>query len=122
MNLGDIIEGGCAVEQAKLDLDRTLSVLGELDQSIKWHHVIGNHCLKSLERSYLHGKLSLPANGVAYCSFVDKSKAYRFIILDALDISLRGTQPDTPERELATVKKQLFTLFSLSLNNECIFF
>jgi manganese-dependent ADP-ribose/CDP-alcohol diphosphatase len=91
VNLGDIIEGDCSEAQAIDDLNKTLAILTDVGP---WHHVVGNHCLKSLPRATLHPKLGL--SDVAYYTFTLLN--YTFIVLDSQDISITGTVERSAER------------------------
>jgi hypothetical protein len=117
VNLGDIIEGNCPMQHAERDLDAVLNELKALDDSIDLFHVVGNHCLQ-LPRPYLHAKLSLPDVERAYFSFV--RAGYRFIILDTLEISLKGTVEGSSKRLIADVRMLCERLFLSFCDNFCL--
>jgi manganese-dependent ADP-ribose/CDP-alcohol diphosphatase len=64
------------------------------------YHMIGNHCLYNLPRNKLHEMLQIPpaADGASYYSF-SPHPAWRFVVIDAYDISLLGW-PDSHPRHL----------------------
>lgn len=97
VNLGDLIEGQCAEEQAARDLQRILSELDRLELPLR--HVLGNHCLSSLPRPLLHTQLHLADTDNAYYAFTHAS--HRLVVLDTQQISVCGTTPGSTRRALA---------------------
>jgi manganese-dependent ADP-ribose/CDP-alcohol diphosphatase len=87
VNLGDIIEGRDAEREWEV-VDAALQQL-----QVPLRNVIGNHCLR-LPRERLQRCLNLAK---PYFAFeVDATRT--FIILDSQDLSLRGTEAETPAR------------------------
>ena len=90
VSLGDIIDGRGA--ESRTDLNAMLALWAGLGKPVR--HVIGNHCL-SVPRKEL-----LPALGLRRGWYEFRKAGWRFIVLDALDVSVAG--PTGPrEAELA---------------------
>jgi len=66
------------------------------------YHMIGNHCLYNLPRTKLHEMLNIPpaADGASYYSFSPHAR-WRFVVVDAYDISLLGWDADHPRHQEA---------------------
>lgn len=86
--------------------DKSEEMLGRLIDAFdqlagrRIYHMIGNHCLYNLPRHKLHEMLQIPpaADGASYYSF-SPHPAWRFVVIDAYDISLLGW-PETHPRHL----------------------
>jgi manganese-dependent ADP-ribose/CDP-alcohol diphosphatase len=85
IQLGDIIQGNATPVKTMQDLRTILRSFDHLRHPL--YHVIGNHCC-NIKRTELEKELSLDR---AYYSFVYEE--WRFIILDCMDISLKGRTP-----------------------------
>jgi manganese-dependent ADP-ribose/CDP-alcohol diphosphatase len=83
--------------------DKSAEMLGRLIhafdqlQGRRTYHMLGNHCLYNLPRPQLNEMLQIPAaaDGASYYSF-SPHPAWRFVIIDAYDISLLGWPDDHP--------------------------
>lgn len=93
VQLGDVIEGHDDVERSVADLERVLATFAASGLPVE--HVVGNHCL-SVPRAELHERLGIAA---ARRSF--SVGAWRFVILDSMELSLRGGDPDAARAWLA---------------------
>ncbi|GAB4845731.1 hypothetical protein Ancab_039133 [Ancistrocladus abbreviatus] len=105
INFGDIVDGFCPKDQS---LDSVKKVTAEFEKfNGPVYHMIGNHCLYNLPRRELLPLLKIPGhNGFAYYDF-SPIPTYRFVVLDAYDISAIGWPHDHPN-----------TLKALKLLNE----
>ncbi|URD83655.1 lysine ketoglutarate reductase trans-splicing related 1 [Musa troglodytarum] len=88
MNFGDIVDGFCPKDKSLITVQK---VVKEFDRfNGPTYHMIGNHCLYNLPRSKLISLLKLPSiHGHAYYDF-SPCPGYRFIVLDAYEISTIG--------------------------------
>ena len=92
LQLGDLIDGRETPGESAADLARVLALFSALPFPV--HHVLGNHCLE-VPRAELYGELELEA---PYSSF--RRDGLRFVVLDALAVSVCGWPPDSePYRE-----------------------
>lgn len=71
-------------------------------QDRRTYHINGNHCYYHFPRHQLNEMLQIPpaADGASYYSFSPQS-AWRFVVIDAYDISLLGWPADHPRHKLA---------------------
>ena len=81
IQLGDIIDGSPDKKSAKADLMLLASIFDELPCPV--HHVIGNHCLKSITRTELHRALRLPSDYYR----VELGQNWRLVVLDTTELS-----------------------------------
>ncbi|KAH7685638.1 Mn(2+)-dependent ADP-ribose/CDP-alcohol diphosphatase protein [Dioscorea alata] len=95
VNFGDIVDGFCPKEKS---LETVQTVIKEFEKfNGPVYHMIGNHCLYNLPRSKLVPLLKMPAiHGCAYFDFAPYP-GYRFVVLDAYDISAIGWPKDHPK-------------------------
>ncbi|PRQ17193.1 putative hydrolase [Rosa chinensis] len=94
INFGDIVDGFCPKDQS---LNAVMNVVEEFENfNGPVYHMIGNHCLYNLPRKQLLPLLKIPSiNGRAYYDF-SPSPEFRFVVLDAYDISAIGWPQDHP--------------------------
>ena len=86
IQFGDLIDGFNPKDQSETALKRVLDEFSLLQKPI--YHMIGNHCLYNLPRTRLNKALGI--QGVnSYYSF-SPHRAWRFIVLDAYDVSMLG--------------------------------
>lgn len=99
INFGDIVDGFCPKEQS---LDAVKKVVKEFDIfNGPVYHMIGNHCLYNLPREQLLPQLRIPSlDHIAYYDF-SPIPEYRFVVLDAYDISAIGWPKDHPKTQKA---------------------
>jgi manganese-dependent ADP-ribose/CDP-alcohol diphosphatase len=93
IQLGDIIDGNVTPEATMLDLHNVMDVLVNLRHPL--YHVVGNHCV-NIQRTKLLKQLSLDR---AYYAFV--REGWRFIILDCMDVSMKGRAPGSEQYDRA---------------------
>ncbi|XP_027901807.1 manganese-dependent ADP-ribose/CDP-alcohol diphosphatase-like isoform X3 [Vigna unguiculata] len=96
INFGDIVDGFCPKDQS---LDSVQNVVDEFEKfkGGPVYHMIGNHCLYNLPRSKLLPLLKIQSlDGRAYYDFSPVPE-YRFVVLDAYDISAIGWPQDHPK-------------------------
>ncbi|THU55568.1 hypothetical protein C4D60_Mb11t07940 [Musa balbisiana] len=88
MNFGDIVDGFCPKDKSLITVQK---VVKEFDRfNGPTYHMIGNHCLYNLPRSKLISLLKMPSiHDHAYYDF-SPCPGYRFIVLDAYEISTIG--------------------------------
>ncbi|XP_074585018.1 manganese-dependent ADP-ribose/CDP-alcohol diphosphatase-like [Curcuma longa] len=94
INLGDIVDGFCPKAES---LSAVQKVVKEFERfNGPTYHMIGNHCLYNLPRHQLISLLKVPsAPDRAYYDF-SPCPEYRFVVLDAYDISSIGWPKDHP--------------------------
>ncbi|KAL0924492.1 hypothetical protein M5K25_005325 [Dendrobium thyrsiflorum] len=99
MNFGDIVDGFCPKDKSLTAVQKVLDEFNNFHGPL--HHMIGNHCLYNLLHSDLTALFNIPSlHGEAYYEF-SPSPEYRFIILDAYDISVLGRPCDDPRASAA---------------------
>ncbi|KAK8924121.1 Manganese-dependent ADP-ribose/CDP-alcohol diphosphatase [Platanthera zijinensis] len=99
MNFGDIVDGYCPKDKSLTTVRKVLDEFSKFDGPV--YHIIGNHCLYNLPRSDLTGLFNIPSfHGTAYYEF-SPSPEYRFVVLDAFDISAIGWPRDDPRTSAA---------------------
>lgn len=96
VNFGDIVDGFCPKDQS---FDAIKKIIGEFeafDGSV--YHMIGNHCLYNLPRDKLLPLFKI--KNLDDCAYYDFSPVpeYRFIILDAYDVSALGWPENHPNK------------------------
>jgi len=90
---GDLIDGRETLEGSREDLETVLAILGKLEAPL--HHVLGNHCFE-VPRAELMPRLKLESGWYGF-----RRQGWRFLVLDALDVSTCGWPPGTPRHEEA---------------------
>ncbi|ONK77169.1 uncharacterized protein A4U43_C02F3810 [Asparagus officinalis] len=99
INFGDIIDGFCPKDKSLTAVNNVLDEFDKFNGPV--YHMIGNHCLYNLPRDKLIPLLKIPSPyGCAYYDF-SPSPEYRFVVLDAYDISAIGWAQDHPKTSLA---------------------
>lgn len=99
INFGDIIDGFCPKDQSFASVKNVLDEFDKFNAPV--YHMIGNHCLYNLPRDKLVSLLKLPSPcGCAYYDF-SPTPEYRFVVLDAYDISAIGWPQDHPKTSSA---------------------
>ncbi|KAJ7956156.1 Manganese-dependent ADP-ribose/CDP-alcohol diphosphatase [Quillaja saponaria] len=94
INLGDIVDGYCPKNQSLNTVKKVVDVFQKFRGPI--YHMIGNHCLYNLPRSKLLPLLTIQSpDGHAYYNFSPVPE-FRFVVLDAYDISAIGWPRDHP--------------------------
>uniref|UniRef100_A0A7C8YFW6 Manganese-dependent ADP-ribose/CDP-alcohol diphosphatase n=1 Tax=Opuntia streptacantha TaxID=393608 RepID=A0A7C8YFW6_OPUST len=95
VNFGDIVDGFCPKDQS---LNAVKKVASEFEKfNGPTYHMIGNHCLYNLPREELLPLLKISSHdGSAYYDF-SPIPGYRFVVLDAYDISAIGWPKDHPK-------------------------
>ncbi|XP_068667246.1 manganese-dependent ADP-ribose/CDP-alcohol diphosphatase [Aristolochia californica] len=94
VNFGDIIDGFCPKSESRSAIQKVITEFNNFHRPI--YHMLGNHCLYNLPRETLLEVLKLPSlYGRAYYDFTP-SPEYRFVVLDAYDISAIGWPEDHP--------------------------
>lgn len=94
VNFGDIVDGFCPKEESQTAVKRVVEEFDNFSGST--YHMLGNHCLYNLPRKTLIELLKIPsANDHAYYDFCPTPE-YRFVVLDAYDISAIGWPQDHP--------------------------
>ncbi|KAK1324556.1 Manganese-dependent ADP-ribose/CDP-alcohol diphosphatase [Acorus calamus] len=91
VNFGDIVDGHCPKEESVNAVQKVMNEFEKFNGSV--YHMIGNHCLYNLPRSALITLLKMP--GRAYYDF-SPTPSYKFIVLDAYDVSAIGWPQDHP--------------------------
>lgn len=95
VNFGDIVDGFCPKDQSLNAVKKVVSAFEKFNGPI--YHMIGNHCLYNLPREELLPLLKIPGHdGSAYYDF-SPIPGYRFVVLDAYDISAIGWPKDHPK-------------------------
>ncbi|KAM7277496.1 hypothetical protein ACFE04_019362 [Oxalis oulophora] len=95
MNFGDIVDGFCPKDQSLNAVQKVVHEFEKFNGPV--YHMIGNHCLYNLPRDQLLPLLKIPSNnGCAYYDF-SPTPEYRFVVLDAYDISAIGWPQDHPK-------------------------
>lgn len=99
MNFGDIVDGFCPRYKS---LSTVQQVVKEFERfNGPTYHMIGNHCLYNLPRTKLISLLKVPSDDDhAYYNF-SPSPGYRFVVLDAFEISAFGWPKDHPNTQEA---------------------
>lgn len=101
MNFGDIVDGFCPKNKSLSAVEKVVKEFEKFNGPT--YHMIGNHCLYNLPRTDLISLLKVPSlHGHAFYDF-SPSPGYRFVVLDAYDISAFGWPKDHPNR-LAAMK------------------
>ncbi|PKA66170.1 Manganese-dependent ADP-ribose/CDP-alcohol diphosphatase [Apostasia shenzhenica] len=99
MNFGDIVDGFCPRDKSLIAVQNVLVEFEKFNGPM--YHMIGNHCLYNLPRNMLTTLLKIPSfNGGAYYEF-SPAPEYRFVVLDAYDISAIGWPQDHPKTSAA---------------------
>ncbi|GMH31429.1 hypothetical protein Nepgr_033272 [Nepenthes gracilis] len=94
INFGDIVDGFCPKDQSLHAVKKVAAEFEKFNGPV--YHMIGNHCLYNLPRKELLPLLKIPnRNGLAYYDF-SPAPSYRFIVLDAFDVSAIGWPEDHP--------------------------
>lgn len=94
INFGDIVDGFCPKEESLNAVEKMAAEFERFNGRV--YHMIGNHCLYNLPREKLLPILKIPSrDGFAYYHF-SPTPDYRFIVLDAYDISAIGWPEDHP--------------------------
>ncbi|KAG9446556.1 hypothetical protein H6P81_012684 [Aristolochia fimbriata] len=95
VNFGDIIDGFCPKSESRSAIERVITEFNNFEGPV--YHMLGNHCLYNLPRETLLELLKFPSglHGRAYYDF-SPSPEYRFVVLDAYDISAIGWPEDHP--------------------------
>lgn len=94
LNFGDIVDGFCPKDQSMIAVKKIVDEFDKFNGPV--FHMIGNHCLYNLPRKDLLPLLRIPGHhGHAYFDF-SPIPEYRFVILDAYDISAIGWPEDHP--------------------------
>ncbi|WOK96595.1 hypothetical protein Cni_G05302 [Canna indica] len=92
MNFGDIVDGFCPKDKSLSTVQKVIKEFNGFNGPT--YHMIGNHCLYNLPRNELISLFKMPSfDGHAYYDF-SPSPGYRFVILDAYDISAIGWPKD----------------------------
>ncbi|CAN4085958.1 unnamed protein product [Withania somnifera] len=92
LNFGDIVDGFCPKDQSMIAVKKIVDEFDKFNGPV--YHMIGNHCLYNLPRKDLLPLLRIPGHdGHAYFDF-SPIPEYRFVILDAYDISAIGWPED----------------------------
>ncbi|KAJ6842698.1 manganese-dependent ADP-ribose/CDP-alcohol diphosphatase-like [Iris pallida] len=99
INFGDIIDGFCPKDQSLTAVQKVLEEFDKFNALV--YHMIGNHCLYNLPRNKLMPLLKIPS--VPDCAYYDFSPIpdYKFVVLDAYDISAIGWPQDHPKTSAA---------------------
>ncbi|KAG9132960.1 hypothetical protein Leryth_021847 [Lithospermum erythrorhizon] len=88
VNFGDIVDGFCPKDQSLTAVSKIVDEFNTFDGHV--YHMIGNHCLYNLPREKLLPLLKIPGcHNLAYYDFAPIPE-YRFVVLDAYDISTIG--------------------------------
>ena len=99
INFGDIIDGHCPKDQSLTAVNQVLENFEKFNAPV--YHMIGNHCLYNLSRDKLMSLLKIPSlNGCTYYDF-SPTPEFRFVFLDAYDISGIGWPHDHPKTSAA---------------------
>ncbi|XP_071709796.1 manganese-dependent ADP-ribose/CDP-alcohol diphosphatase [Rutidosis leptorrhynchoides] len=94
LNLGDIVDGFCPKDQSLNAVKKVVNEFNNFNGPV--YHMIGNHCLYNLPRSALLPLLNIHGDDArAYYDF-SPIREYRFVILDAYDVSAIGWPIDHP--------------------------
>ncbi|CAN4088037.1 unnamed protein product [Withania somnifera] len=94
LNFGDIVDGFCPKDQSMIAVKKIVNEFDKFNGPV--YHMIGNHCLYNLPRKDLLPLLRIPGHdGHAYFDF-SPIPEYRFVILDAYDVSAIGWPEDHP--------------------------
>lgn len=88
VQLGDVIQGRAERADSRSDLERVLAPLEGL--GVPLVHVVGNHCL-ALPRAELEARLGLERGWQSFAR-----DGWRFVVIDSMELSLRGVPPDHP--------------------------
>ncbi|KAK1321761.1 Manganese-dependent ADP-ribose/CDP-alcohol diphosphatase [Acorus calamus] len=91
VNYGDIVDGFCPKEESRNAVEKVVLEFEKFDGPV--YHMIGNHCLYNLPRNSLITTLKMPSR--AYYDF-SPTRGYRFVVLDAYDVSAIGWPQDHP--------------------------
>lgn len=102
VNFGDIVDGFCPRERS---LEAVRAVVREFDgfRGGPAYHMLGNHCLYNLPRSDLVPELRIPSPPGRSAAYYDFSPwpGYRFVVLDAYDLSALGRPRTHPSSAAA---------------------
>ncbi|KAL9272801.1 Manganese-dependent ADP-ribose/CDP-alcohol diphosphatase-like protein, partial [Drosera capensis] len=94
INYGDIVDGFCPRDESLNSVKKVVAEFEKFDGPV--YHMIGNHCLYNLPRDELVPMLRIPGrSGLAYYEF-SPTPDYRFVVLDAYDVSAIGWTRDHP--------------------------
>lgn len=95
INFGDIVDGFCPKDQSFNTVKKLVDEFEMFRGPV--YHLIGNHCLYNLPRSKLLPVLKI--RGLEDHAYYDFSPVpgYRFVVLDAYDISAIGWPQDHPK-------------------------
>lgn len=95
INFGDIIDGFCPKNKSLTAIQTVLEEFRKFNGPV--YHIIGNHCLYNFPRDKLISLLQTPSlHGCAYYEFSPVPE-YRFVVLDAYDISAIGWAQNHPK-------------------------
>ncbi|CAN6447319.1 unnamed protein product [Victoria cruziana] len=94
IHFGDIVDGFCPKEDSRKAITKLVHEFEKFEGPV--YHMLGNHCLYNLPRDDLISLLKMPAcHGHAHYEF-SPTPEYRFVVLDAYDISAIGWPKDHP--------------------------
>lgn len=97
IQFGDLIDGFNPRDKSETALKSVLDEFSLLQKPV--YHMIGNHCLYNLSRKKLNEALGI--QGVtSYYSF-SPHKAWRFVVIDAYDVSMLGWPEGHPLHQQA---------------------
>ncbi|KAL5997032.1 hypothetical protein ACLOJK_007958 [Asimina triloba] len=95
INFGDIVDGFCPKVESLTAVQKVIKEFDNFNGPV--YHMLGNHCLYNLPRETLVGQLKIPStHNHAYYDFTPTPE-YRFVVLDAYDISAIGWPSDHPK-------------------------
>ena len=86
IQFGDLIDGFNPKDQSEKAMQTVLTQFAKLQKPV--YHMIGNHCLYNLPRQRLNEVLGIQGM-TSYYSF-SPHQAWRFVVIDAYDVSMLG--------------------------------
>ncbi|KAG0499908.1 hypothetical protein HPP92_004163 [Vanilla planifolia] len=104
LNFGDMVDGFCPKDKSLTTVQKVVDEFCKFNRPV--YHMIGNHCLYNLTRTNLTALFNIASiDGTAYYEF-SPSPAYRFVVLDAYDISTIGWPHHDPRASAASMLLQ----------------
>jgi len=97
IQFGDIIDGFNPKDKSETALQSVLDEFALLHKPV--YHMIGNHCLYNLPRNRLNEALGIHGTS-SYYSF-SPHQAWRFVVIDAYDVSMLGWPESHPLHQQA---------------------
>lgn len=94
VHCGDVIDGqNCSNGTVNEAIESVTNCLSKVKSPV--HHILGNHCVYTMDRERLHKELNMPTPtpDVGYYS-IAQSPGWKFLMLDSSDVALFGRPHD----------------------------